>query len=321
MNLGNLIEERIYQSSYGSIKEFYDDLRDIIGSECCAYNTFYDSLNKNKGLSEKELLTASVLLNIDLNKVAMHYVNSRKKIEVPLRASESYEKIKNDILLMLNFEAYENYTGCEFQPEDIGVLDNRIYAVTTSYKNNSVLAYEIMIRKENDDFLIALELIAYFDYFNDILTKDGIDITIFKHDLDLTDKISLLKQESKIYYEIFPDQKPEKTKISLFEFHKSFIHKYIKRYIDTYKTDFHIHEDDIYCDDEKLDEDSIIETVSKQIEYYIGEPFVIPYKLKGYTIKTFKTICYNYKESEKSKVKKNEKEESSTLDRFEFPSL
>ena len=126
MNIGNLVKNKISESCFGNLKELYEAMKEIIGEKCCAYNTFTESLNKNKRLSDLELLTLSVLLDIDLNKLAMHYVNSKKSTDSPIRLSEHFNLLKQDILSILNYESKEYMERYIFEEEDICILNKRV---------------------------------------------------------------------------------------------------------------------------------------------------------------------------------------------------
>lgn len=288
MNLGNLIKNKISQSSFGSMKEFYEAMKNIIGEECCAYNTFTDSLNKNKSLSDKELLTISVLLDIDLNKIALHYVNSMKNFDCELKTSECYKILKDDILTILNAVAYYK---CTFKEEDIILINNKIYALTVGNRGNSVLSYEIEIKKCKDDYEIKLKLISYFDYLKSILSKNNIAFKEFMK-MELADKISIIREESKIYYEMFPEEKLE-TKFTLSEFNKNIINEGVKSYIDYYKDEMTLDKNkSIYdCDGSEYDSYRILRLTEEEIASSKNINYSIPKELEEYTANLFKGIC------------------------------
>lgn len=292
MNLGNLIKNKISQSSFGSMKEFYEAMKNIIGEECCAYNTFTDSLNKNKSLSDRELLTISVLLDIDLNKIAMHYVNSMKNFGSELKTSECYKVLKDDILTILNIESNEKCYNCTFKEEDITLINNKIYALSIGNRDNTVLSYEIEIKKSKDDYVIKLKLISYFDYLKSILLKNNITIEEFK-EMDLFEKVSIMKDESKIYYEMFPKEKSEDKLIELSEFNKSIIKECIEDYIKKYGDEMYLDKDKYIYDNEgdKFERYIILKIIQEEITSNKKVNYSIPEELEKYTVNLFESIC------------------------------
>lgn len=254
MNLGNLINRKLIESRFENKKELYEAMKDIIGDNCCAYNTFTEALSKNKSLSDVELLTLSILLDIDLNKLALHYIKSQKNALSSMSVEEYLKENKESILLYASYLSGEEYESPNLDNTILDITDKKIYFLTITKKYNSVLLYEFDIKKGNSGYLIRTNQIAKFDYFKNILEESELDIHSFM-ELDFHKKIEFLKEEGKVYYDLFPELKREIEDVYLDgfedEFKNNFVNDYIKEhegYI-TRTRDYRLYdtEGDRYC--------------------------------------------------------------------------
>lgn len=268
MNIGNLIKNKMNISSFCNVKELYEAMKDIVGDECCAYSTFADSINKNKGLSSSELLTLAVLLDIDLNLLAMHYVNTQSSLKNAVYTAEDYNELEKNVLNVLNIFAYNSMTGCRFEKSDIIFVNSKVCAFAMDHRGDTVLAYEVAIKKRGSKYTFRISTIANFNYFKSILKNSDTSLEEFK-EMNLIDKFDFAKDASKLYYEMFPEMKVEDKTIDFEEFKEDMLQEHIRQYLEGNKNDLNLDKDgEIYGESwDRLDNRILKMIVNESIDY------------------------------------------------------
>lgn len=273
MNLGNLINRKLIESKYENKKELYEAVKDIIGDKCCAYNTFTEALNKNKSLSDIELLTLSVLLDIDLNKLALHYINSQLGDLKNLSVEEYLKENTDEILLYISSLMGIKYKDTISNKTVLTSVDKKIYFITFFNDYNSVISYEIDIKKDSNGYLLKTSPIIDCSYFKKLLEESDLHLDNFMK-MDASYQIDFLKEEGKILYELFPEVKQSIENIYLCEFKEKLVKdisdEYFKEYKDyttRLKNNKLLNGD--YEDYEENDLDYYIEEVSKYKNLYL----------------------------------------------------
>ena len=236
MNLGNLINKKIVKSKYENKKELYESMKEIIGDDCCAYNTFTEALSKNKSLSDKELLVLSVLLDLDLNKLALHYIKSQKSNLIDMSVEEYIRQNKSGILLFISYLLGNKYESRKSEKTMLHHIDNKIYFLSLSKNYNKVICYEFNIKKNSRGYLLKTNEIANFSYFKSILSENDLSIDEFMK-FNFSKMIEIVKNEVDIYYDLYPDKKPEIIDIYLDEFKNNILRESIVEYIEKHKCD------------------------------------------------------------------------------------
>lgn len=260
MSLGNLIRERISNSIYSEDRVVYQKMKEIIGEECCDYKTFINALNANRGLSDEELFTLCILLDIDLNKEVMKYSMSREILSVEkctkiteFKIQDYYEDIKEDILLFLNtyVEDVHTYIGL-FQFRDLHVTDNKILAVAAVDEWNLLAYYEVEVERTKDSFIMSIKDIWNLEYLKDILERNSLTYDEL-YNSPIEDRLSLARKEGELYSKNHPGEHYLIEKKELKEFRKSFIDNRMLLLVEAMKDDMEDFEDKFfYYDDEGL---------------------------------------------------------------------
>lgn len=291
MNLGNLINRKIKESKYENKKEIYEEMKDIIGENCCAYNTFTEALNKNKNLSDVELLTLSTLLDLDLNKLALHYIKSQ--INVPENLSLEQYFIKNQKSILL----YATYISNNKNKKDNGyildIFDNKIYFILFSQNSNSVSCYEFDVKKGTNGYLFKTNQIADFNYFESILEECDLDINTFM-EFDMNKKIEFLKKEGGIYFDLFPEKKQEISDVDLSEFENNIANEVAQFCFNLNENDIAINEnDELYNSDGEKYESYFLENQIKHFAKNNTLDVNRLLELKNEIFEIFKKIALN----------------------------
>lgn len=262
MNLGNLINRKLIESKYENKKELYEALKDIIGDECCAYNTFTEALNKNKSLSDIELLALSVLLDIDLNKLAVHYINSQMGGLKNLSVEDYLKENIDSILLYISHLMGNKYRNNMSNSTIIKCIDKKIYFVTLFNDSNSVISYEIDVKKDSNGYLLRTNPIIDCSYFKKLLEESDLNIDKFIKK-DIPSQIEFLKEEGKVLYELFPELKQSIDNIYLSEFEKELVKTLSDECFEEYS------EDIIRLEDDKLINSEGDDYTEDNLDYYI----------------------------------------------------
>ena len=262
MNLGNLINRKLIESKYENKKDLYEAVKDIIGDSCCAYNTFTEALNKNKSLSDIELLTLSVLLDIDLNKLALHYINSQMGGLKNLSVEEYLKENKEEILLYISNLMGSKYRNASSDKTILATVDKRIYFITFFNNYNSVVSYEIDIKKDSNGYLLKTNPIIDCSYFRKLIDRSDLNLDSFMKK-DIHFQIEFLREEGKVLYELFPELKQSIDNIYLSEFEKELVKTLSDECFEEYS------EDIIRLEDDKLINSEGDDYTEDNLDYYI----------------------------------------------------
>lgn len=295
MNIGNLINKKLAESKYENKKALYRDMKEIIGESCCAYNTFTEAINKNKNFSGVELLTLSALLDLDLNKLALHYIKSQRNILGNISIEEYLKQNKECILLYISHLLGDEYVSSELSKAILISTDKSMYFIYFTKKYNSVICYEFDIKVNSDDYLLRTKEIMKCDYFKMILAESGLGVDDFIKS-DIHNQIEFLKKEGDIYYELFPELKQQIEDVYLSQFKQDILSGYIEEYIQENKNYLTRIKDDkiysnIHSDNEEFGIDDVkcmLKDISKSKNLYLDG--LLSFSEEAYSIFTEKAL-------------------------------